>query len=152
MLFNLFFGLRGAGVPVSLREHLTLIEGVEAGLAEDSVEQFYPLARAALVKDERHLDRFDRVFAEVFKGLESLSAAGAEGPQARGLPEEWLRRLAEKHLSEEEKALIESLGGFDKLMETLAERLKEQQGRHQGGNKWIGTAGTSPFGAYGYNP
>ncbi|MEO1276983.1 MAG: VWA domain-containing protein [Pseudomonadota bacterium] len=152
MLFNLFFGLRGAGVPVSLREHLTLIEGVEAGLAEDSVEQFYPLARAALVKDERHLDRFDRVFSEVFKGLESRSAAGAEGPEARGLPEEWLRRLAEKHLSEEEKALIESLGGFDKLMETLAERLKEQQGRHQGGNKWIGTAGTSPFGAYGYNP
>ncbi|MEM6421212.1 MAG: VWA domain-containing protein [Pseudomonadota bacterium] len=150
MLFNLFLGLRGAGVPVSLREHLTLIEALSTGLAEDSVERFYPLARAALVKDERFLDRFDRVFGEVFKGVERLGAA--TGPDARGLPEDWLRRLAEKHLTDEEKALVESLGGFEELMRTLEERLREQQDRHQGGNKWIGTAGTSPFGAYGYNP
>ena len=104
----------------------------------------------ALVKDERHLDRFDRVFAQVFKGVEAV--AGEGGPDVRALPEEWLRRLAEKHLTDEEKALVESLGGFEKLMETLAERLREQQGRHQGGSKWVGTAGTSPFGAYGYNP
>ncbi|MEM6944532.1 MAG: VWA domain-containing protein [Pseudomonadota bacterium] len=153
MLFNLFFGLRGAGVPVSLREHLTLIEAMEGGLAMYDIDAFYSLSRAALVKDERHLDRFDRVFAQVFKGLEAVGGAeGSEGIETHALPEEWLRRLAEKHLTDEEKALVESLGGFEKLMETLKERLKEQEARHQGGNKWIGTAGTSPFGAYGYNP
>ncbi|MEM7499999.1 MAG: VWA domain-containing protein [Pseudomonadota bacterium] len=153
MFFNLFFGLRAAGVPVSLREHLTLLEAMRAGLAMFDIDGFYALSRAALVKDERHLDRFDRVFAQVFKGLEAVGGeASAEGVETRGLPEEWLRRLAEKHLTEAEKALVESLGGFDKLMETLKERLAEQQGRHQGGSKWIGTAGTSPFGAYGYNP
>ncbi|MEM9782597.1 MAG: VWA domain-containing protein [Pseudomonadota bacterium] len=152
MFMNLFFGLRAARVPVSLRELLTLTEAMQAGIADYSIDDFYTLARAALVKDERHIDRFDRVFAEVFKGLESMSGAGGDGPDLAGLPEDWLRRLAEKTLTEEEKALVESLGGFDKLMETLAERLKEQQGRHQGGSKWIGTAGTSPFGAYGYNP
>ncbi|MEO1471381.1 MAG: VWA domain-containing protein, partial [Pseudomonadota bacterium] len=150
MFLDLFLGLRAAGVPVSLREHLTLLEAMQAGLAEFEIDAFYTLSRAALVKDERHLDRFDRVFAQVFRGLEAVG--GAEGPDVRALPTEWLRRLAEKHLSDEEKALVESLGGFDKLMETLAERLREQQGRHQGGSKWIGTAGTSPFGAYGYNP
>jgi len=150
MFLKLFFSLRQAGVPVSLREHLALIEAVDAGVALHDVEGFYYLARAALVKDERHLDRFDRVFGEVFRGLERVS--GEAGPEARALPEEWLRKLAEKHLSEEDKALVESLGGFDKLMETLNERLREQQARHQGGSKWIGTAGTSPFGAYGYNP
>jgi len=149
MFLNLFFGLKAVGVPVSLLEHLTLIEAVHAGLATYDVEGFYHLARAALVKDERHLDRFDRVFAQVFKGLEAAEGAG---PEAVGLPEEWLRKLAEKHLSDEEKALVESLGGFDALMETLRKRLEEQEGRHQGGNKWVGTAGTSPFGAYGYNP
>ncbi|MEM8597535.1 MAG: VWA domain-containing protein [Pseudomonadota bacterium] len=151
MHFKLFFGLRAAGVPVSLREHLTLLEAMQAGLAQFDVEDFYHLARTALVKDERHLDRYDRVFAQVFKGLETVSGTG-DGTEARALPEEWLRRLAEKHLTEEEKALVESLGGFDKLMEALKERLQNQEKRHQGGSKNIGTAGTSPFGAYGYNP
>ncbi len=151
MFLNLFFKLREAKVPVSLREHLTLIEAMDAGLALYDVEEFYFLARAALVKDERHLDRFDRVFAEVFKGLEAV-AGGEEVVEARALPEEWLRRMAEKYLTDEEKAQVEALGGWDKLMETLRQRLAEQKGRHQGGSKWIGTAGTSPFGAYGYNP
>jgi uncharacterized protein with von Willebrand factor type A (vWA) domain len=114
------------------------------------VEGFYYLARAALVKDERHIDRFDQVFSHCFRGVEAVG--GADAVDVRNLPEEWLRRMAEKHLSEDEKKLIESLGGFDKLMETLKQRLEEQQKRHQGGSKWIGTAGTSPFGAYGYNP
>ena len=140
--------LKSAGVPVSLREWLTLLEAVEADIAGRDLEDFYHLARAALVKDERHVDRFDRVFAHVFKGV----AAIAPEDLAATLPEEWLRKLAERHLSDEEKALIEALGGFDKLMETLKKRLEEQKGRHQGGSKWIGTAGTSPFGAYGYNP
>ncbi|MEO1724898.1 MAG: VWA domain-containing protein [Pseudomonadota bacterium] len=153
MFFNLFFGLRAAGVPVSLREHLTLLEAMREGLAMFDIDGFYALSRAALVKDERHLDRFDRVFAQVFKGLEAVGgAAGGEGVETRGLPEEWLRKLAEKHLTDEEKALVESLGGFDKLMQALAERLRNQEQRHQGGSKNIGTAGTSPFGAYGYNP
>jgi uncharacterized protein with von Willebrand factor type A (vWA) domain len=151
MFLNLFFRLREAKVPVSLREHLTLIEAMDADLALYDVEDFYFLARAALVKDERHLDRFDRVFAEVFKGLEAV-AGSDEGVEARALPAEWLRKMAEKHLTEEEKAEIEALGGWEKLMETLRRRLAEQKGRHQGGSKWIGTAGTSPFGAYGYNP
>ncbi len=150
MFLKLFFALKAAKVPVSLREHLTLIEAMDAGLATHDVDEFYYLARAALVKDERHLDRFDRVFGEVFKGLER--PAGEDGVETVDLPEEWLRKLAEGHLSEEEKALVESLGGWDKLMETLRQRLAEQKGRHQGGSKWIGTAGTSPFGAYGYNP
>ncbi len=150
MFLKLFFALRAGGVPVSLREHLTLVEAMDAGLVIFDVDGFYYLARSALVKDERHLDRFDRVFGEVFKGLERPE--GEDGVEAVELPEEWLRRLAEKHLSEEEKALVESLGGWDKLMETLRQRLEEQKGRHQGGSKWIGTAGTSPFGAYGYNP
>ena len=151
MFLNLFFKLREAKVPVSLREHLTLIEAMDAGFALYDVEEFYFLARAALVKDERHLDRFDRVFAEVFRGVEAV-AGGEEGIEARALPEEWLRRMAEKYLTEEEKKQVEALGGWDKLMETLRQRLAEQKGRHQGGSKWIGTAGTSPFGAYGYNP
>jgi len=150
MFLKLFFALREAQVPVSLREHLTLIEAMDAGLADFDVDEFYYLARATLVKDERHLDRFDQVFGEVFKGLERPE--GEDGTEAADLPEEWLRRLAEKHLSDEEKALVESLGGWDKLMDTLRQRLEEQKGRHQGGSKWIGTAGTSPFGAYGYNP
>jgi uncharacterized protein with von Willebrand factor type A (vWA) domain len=141
-------GLRGAGVPVSITEHLSLLGAMQAGVADYSVEDFYFLARSALVKDERWFDRFDRVFATHFKGLETVS--GEE--LVRELPEEWLRKLAEKTLSPEEMAAIEALGGFDKLMETLRQRLAEQEGRHQGGSKWIGTAGTSPFGAYGYNP
>ncbi|MEM1383290.1 MAG: VWA domain-containing protein [Pseudomonadota bacterium] len=150
MFLNLFFGLKSAGVPVTLREHLTLIEAAAADLVTYDVDGFYYLARAALVKDERYLDRFDQVFAEVFKGLEKPEAADVVGTV--DLPEEWVRRLGEKHLSEEDKALVESLGGWEKLMETLKQRLEQQKGRHQGGSKWIGTAGTSPFGAYGYNP
>jgi uncharacterized protein with von Willebrand factor type A (vWA) domain len=150
MFIPFFLELKAARVPVSLREYLSLLEGMEAGLVTYDVEGFYFLARSSLVKDERHIDRFDQVFAHVFKGLEAVS--GENGIDPMGLPEEWLRRLAEKHLTEDEKKLVESLGGFEKLMETLKQRLEEQKGRHQGGSKWIGTAGTSPFGAYGYNP
>lgn len=150
MFLKLFFSLKAAGVPVSLREHLAFLDAVRAGLVLHDVDGLYHLARVALVKDERHFDRFDRVFAEVFRGLEAVAPEAGETPAA--LPEEWLRRLAEKHLTPEEKALVESLGGWEALMETLKKRLEEQKGRHQGGNKWIGTAGTSPFGAYGYNP
>jgi uncharacterized protein len=150
MFIPFFLELKAARVPVSLREYLTLLEGMDAGLVQFDVEGFYYLARAALVKDERHIDRFDRVFAHIFKGVEALS--GESAVDIANLPEEWLRRLAEKHLTDEEKKLVAALGGFDKLMETLRQRLEKQKGRHQGGSKWIGTAGTSPFGAYGYNP
>lgn len=147
MFVSFFHDLKAAGLPVSLREYLTLMEALKVDLAERRVEDFYYLARASLVKDERHLDTFDRVFGHAFKGLELMSDA-----LEADIPAEWLKKLAEKFLTDEEKAEIMALGGFDKLMETLKERLKEQKGRHQGGNKWIGTAGTSPFGAYGYNP
>ncbi|WP_374545184.1 VWA domain-containing protein [Rhodoblastus sp.] len=147
MLIDFFLSLREAQVPVSLREYLTLCEALSSDLADKSVENFYFLARAALVKDERNLDKFDRVFAQAFKGLEP----GADLVDKAEIPEEWLRKLAEKFLTDEEKREIEALG-WDKLMETLKKRLEEQKERHQGGNKWIGTAGTSPFGAYGYNP
>lgn len=147
MFVTFFHELKSAGLPVSLREYLTLMEALKADLADKKVEDFYYLSRAALVKDERNIDKFDRVFGTVFKGLESLG----DGLEA-DIPEDWLRKLTEKNLTDEEKALIEALGGWDKLMETLRQRLEEQKGRHQGGNKWIGTAGTSPFGAYGYNP
>jgi uncharacterized protein with von Willebrand factor type A (vWA) domain len=150
MFIPFFLELKAAKIPVSLREYLTLLEGMESDLVTWDVEAFYYLARAALVKDERYIDRFDQVFGHAFKGLEALSGEG--GIDVANLPEEWLRKLAEKHLSDEEKKLVESLGGFEKLMETLKKRLEEQQKRHQGGSKWIGTAGTSPFGAYGYNP
>ncbi|RUU87631.1 MAG: VWA domain-containing protein [Mesorhizobium sp.] len=150
MFIPFFLELKAARVPVSLREYLSLLEGLEAGLVDYDVEGFYYLARAALVKDERHINRFDQVFAHVFKGIEALG--GPDAVDVANIPEEWLRRLAEKHLSDEEKKLVEALGGFEKLMETLKQRLQEQKGRHQGGSKWIGTGGTSPFGAYGYNP
>ncbi len=149
MFTNLFLELRAAKVPVSIKEYLTLIEAVDEGIADLDVNQFYYLARSALVKDERHLDRFDQVFGHVFKGLEK--AEGDEVMTAE-IPEEWLRKMAERYLTDEEKREVEALGGWDKLMETLRKRLDEQEGRHQGGSKWIGTAGTSPFGAYGYNP
>ncbi|WNJ99050.1 VWA domain-containing protein [Thalassospiraceae bacterium LMO-JJ14] len=149
MFIDFFLKLRDIGVPCSLREYLTLIEAVDGGYAEFDIDGFYYLSRSAMVKDERHLDKFDRVFAEVFKGLE----APADGTGAgHDIPEEWLRKLAEKILTDEEKKQIEAMGGWDKLMETLKKRLEEQKKRHQGGSKWIGTAGTSPFGAYGYNP
>jgi uncharacterized protein with von Willebrand factor type A (vWA) domain len=141
-----FLELRQARVPVSLREYLTLLEAMKQNLAAYSVEDFYYLARTALVKDERNLDKFDRVFGHHFKGIESLAEAGVE------IPEEWLRKLAEKLLTDEEMKQIQALGGLEKLLEELAKRLAEQKGRHEGGSKWIGTAGTSPFGAYGYNP
>lgn len=149
MFIDFFLQLRDADVPCSLREYLTLVEAVETGHAAFDIEGFYYLSRSALVKDERNLDKFDRVFGSVFKGLEAPE--GEEG-DAHEIPEEWLRKLAEKILTEEEKKQIEAMGGFDKLMETLKKRLEEQKKRHQGGSKWIGTAGTSPFGAYGYNP
>ena len=147
MFLQFFTSLRDAQVPVTLREYLTLMEALDADLAEQTVENFYYLSRAALVKDERNLDKFDRVFGTVFKGLENLLDAMDKAE----IPEEWLKKLAEKYLTEEEKKQIEAMG-WDKLMETLRKRLEEQKGRHQGGNKWIGTAGTSPFGAHGYNP
>ena len=150
MFIPFFLELKAARVPVSLREYLTLLEGMDAELVQFDVEGFYYLARSALVKDERHIDRFDQVFAHIFKGVEAL--AGESVVDVANIPEEWLRRLAEKHLTDEEKKLVEALGGFEKLMQTLRQRLEEQKGRHQGGSKWIGTAGTSPFGAYGYNP
>jgi len=147
VFIDFFFELKKGGVPVSIKEFLTLLEALAKRVAHASVDDFYYLSRAALVKDESNYDKFDRVFGAYFKGATALP----EGMTAE-IPEEWLRRLAEKHLTEEEKKLIASLGGWDKLMETLKKRLEEQKGRHQGGNKWIGTAGTSPFGAYGYNP
>ncbi|MGE3931246.1 MAG: VWA domain-containing protein [Hyphomonadaceae bacterium] len=147
-MFQRFFTeLRAARVPVSLKEYLVLVEALEKDAIPPRVEDFYYLSRAALVKDERHLDKFDRVFGHVFKGLENT----AEAIDAQ-IPAEWLRALSEKFLTDEEKAQIETLGGWDKLMETLKERLEEQKGRHQGGNKWIGTGGTSPYGNSGYNP
>ena len=147
MFTRFFLALREAKLPVSVTEYLTLMQGLKLGLAGLEVEGFYHLARATLVKDERNFDKFDRVFGVEFKGVEDLFAA-IEGE----IPEDWLKALQEKLLTEEEKAAIEALGGWEKLMETLRKRLEEQKGRHEGGSKWIGTAGTSPFGAYGYNP
>ena len=147
MFLTFFTALKDAQVPVTLREYLTLMEALDSHVADTTVEDFYYLSRASLVKDERNLDRFDRVFGSVFKGIEHLGQA----PDKAGIPAEWLKKLAEKYLTEEEKAKLEAMG-WEKLMETLRERLKEQKGRHQGGSKWIGAAGTSPFGAYGYNP
>ena len=147
MFFNLFFELKAAKVPVSLKEYLTLLEAMTLNVAEYNVENFYYLSRSCLVKDERNLDKFDRVFGSVFKGLEP-----PDNPDTAEIPEEWLRKLTELHLSEEEKAKIEALGGWEKIMEELKKRLEEQEKRHQGGSKWIGTGGTSPFGANGYNP
>jgi uncharacterized protein len=146
MLEGFLIELRAAKLPVSLKEFLTLMEAMRRGVARWRVDDFYYLARAALVKDERHLDKFDRVFGHYFKGIETL----ADAPIA--IPAEWLRRLGEKLLTDEEKRQIEAMGGWDKLMETLQQRLREQNERHRGGSKWIGTEGTSPYGAYGYNP
>jgi len=147
MFLQFFTSLRQAKVPVTLREYLTLMEALDAGLAGYSAEHFYYLARAALVKDERNLDKFDRVFGETFKGLEQLSDAVEE----TAIPADWLKKLTEKYLTDEEKKKLEALD-WNKLMDTLRKRMEEQKKRHQGGNKWIGTGGTSPFGAYGYNP
>jgi hypothetical protein len=148
MMTDFFLKLRRAGIPVTLTEFLILLEALSQRVTAHGIEAFYYLARATLVKDERHYDRFDQVFGSHFKGLETLfdEMIGA------AVPVEWLRKLAELTLSDEDKQLIESMGGWKKLMETFAQRMAEQEGRHQGGNKWIGTAGTAPYGAYGYNP
>lgn len=147
MLIPFFFALRAGGVPVSLPEFLTLLEALRARVARLSAQDFYFLARTCVVKDERHYDRFDRVFAGIFAGAER-----AFEEIVAQIPEEWLRRAGERVLSDEERARVESLGGWEKLLEALRQRLAEQKERHEGGNKWIGTGGTSPFGAYGYNP
>ncbi|WP_336970323.1 vWA domain-containing protein [Sphingobium aromaticiconvertens] len=146
MLLNFLDALRAAGIPASIKEHLMLLEALDQEVIARKPEDFYYLARATYVKDEALLDRFDQVFAKVFKGLEGSSELEAD------IPEEWLRLIAEKFLSPEEMAKIEALGSWDEIMDTLKKRLEEQKGRHQGGNKWIGSGGTSPFGHGGYNP
>ena len=146
MLSTFFVKLKDHKIPVSIKEWLTLLEAMQKNVISPSIDEFYYLSRMTLVKDEQNFDKFDRAFGEYFKGIESI--AGVEFD----VPLEWLLKQAELNLSPEEKAMIEALGGWEKLMETLKKRLDEQKGRHQGGNKWIGTAGTSPFGAYGYNP
>ena len=147
MFLHLLDELRGAGIPASLKEHLLLLEALDREVIERSPEEFYYLSRAVYVKDEGLLDRFDQVFAKVFRGV-----ATTFGTDAAELPEEWLRAVARKYLTPEEMERIESLGSWDEIMETLKQRLAEQEGRHQGGSKWIGTGGTSPFGNSGYNP
>lgn len=147
MFLGLFDTLKRAGVPVSLRELLDLHAALEQGVVFADSDDFYRLARLTLVKDERYYDRFDRAFAAWFEGIENLDAA-----IEALIPDDWLRREFERSLSDEEKAKIESLGGLEQLIETFKKRLEEQGERHAGGNKWIGTGGTSPFGAYGYNP
>jgi len=147
MFLNFLDELRAAGIPASLKEHLTLLEALDADVIEQTPEAFYYLARATYVKDEGLLDRFDQVFQKVFKGIFS-----DYGQDAVDIPEDWLKAVAEKFLSAEEMEKIKSLGDWDEIMETLKKRLEEQKGRHQGGNKWIGTGGTSPFGNGGYNP
>jgi len=149
MFAKFFLTLRAAKLPVSLREYLTLLEAMDKGVASHKVENFYYLARSCLVKDERNLDKFDRVFGHCFEGLETTSD---EGTVSVEIPEDWLRSLAERMMTPEEMSKIGGLGGFDKLMEELHKRLKEQEKRHEGGSKMIGTGGTSPFGANGYNP
>jgi uncharacterized protein with von Willebrand factor type A (vWA) domain len=146
MLSGFFVKLKDHKIPVSIKEWLTLLEAMQKNVISPSIDEFYYLSRTTLVKDEQNFDKFDRAFGEYFKGIESV--AGAE----LDIPLEWLLKQAELNLSPEEKAMIEAMGGWEKLMEALKKRLEEQKGRHQGGNKWIGTAGTSPFGAYGYNP
>ena len=150
MFLPFFANLRAANIPVSIREFLAFLNAIKMNLSTYDMEHFYLLARTILVKDERNLDKFDRAFSATFEGLEQISSN--EMLERTDLPEDWLRKLVEKTLSEADKAEIEALGGFDKLMEALRKRLNEQKGRHQGGNKWVGTAGTSPFGAHGYNP
>jgi len=146
MLSGFFVKLKDHKIPVSIKEWLTLLEAMQKDVISPSIDEFYYLSRTTLVKDEQNFDKFDRAFGEYFKGIESV--AGVE----LDVPLEWLLKQAELNLSPEEKAMIEAMGGWEKLMEALKKRLEEQKGRHQGGNKWIGTAGTSPFGAYGYNP
>ncbi len=147
MFFNFIDELRAAGIPASFKEHLVLLEALEREVIEQTPEAFYYLARATFVKDEGLLDRFDQVFAKVFRGI-----AADYGQQPVEIPEDWLRAVAERYFSAEEMERIKALGSWDEIMETLKQRIVEQQERHQGGNKWIGTGGTSPFGHGGYNP
>ena len=146
MLIDFFFKLKSHKLPVSIKEFLTLLEALQKGVIGSSIDDFYYLARTTMVKDESNFDKFDRAFAEFWEGIEAIPGIEAQ------IPLDWLLKQAELTLSEEEKKMIESLGGWEKLMETLKKRLEEQKERHQGGNKWIGTGGTSPFGAYGFNP
>src|SRR5256714_2802675 len=146
MLIDFFLKLKTHKLPVSIKEYLTLLEAMDKKVIGHSVDEFYYLARTALVKDEANYDKFDRAFAEFWQGVETIPGIEAQ------IPLEWLLRQVELTLSEEEKKQIQALGGWEKLMETLKQRLEEQKGRHQGGAKWIGTGGPSPFGAYGYNP
>ena len=150
MFLNFFIELRNVKVPVSLIEYLSLLDCLDKNVISFKVENFYYLSRASLIKNEKHIDRFDLVFSKVFKGIEDISLEDLLNKV--DIPKEWVKKLSEKLLTPEEMEEIKSLGGFDKLMETLKKRLSDQEKRHQGGNKWIGTAGTSPFGAYGYNP
>ncbi len=150
MLVNLFESLKRFKVPVSLTEFLSFLKALNTGMVNFEIENFYYLARTALVKNEQHIDRFDLAFSEVFKGLDTVTLD--QIVEAINLPEEWLKKLAEKTLTPQERKEMDGIGDFNKLMETLKKRLQEQKGRHQGGSKWVGTAGTSPFGAYGYNP
>ena len=147
MFIDFFYTLRNGGLPVSLKEYLTLLEALKEGCAGFNVDDFYYLSRATFVKDEKNLDKFDRLFGHTFNGLELGADDGTQE-----IPEDWLKKMAELYLSEEEMEKIKELGDWDEIMETLKKRLEEQEKRHQGGNKWIGTAGKSPFGAYGYNP
>ena len=146
MLIDFFLHLKAAKLPVSTREFLSLLEALERGVVANDIDDFYVLARTCLVKDETLYDRFNLAFGSYFKGVQGVFDIRGE------IPEEWIKKLIEGNLSEEDKALVKALGGWDKLMETLKQRLEEQRARHQGGSKWIGTAGTSPFGAYGFNP
>ena len=151
MLIQFFFTLRKYRLPVSLRELLDLINALKKGVIFADVDAFYHLARTIMVKDETHFDRFDKAFSDYFTGIADLDLLESL-KQQHNLPEDWLRKEFEKNLSDEEKAQLKAMGGLDELMKTLKERLEEQQKRHAGGNKWVGTGGTSPFGAYGYNP
>jgi uncharacterized protein with von Willebrand factor type A (vWA) domain len=147
MLTRFFFDLRDAGVPVTVTEFLTLLEGLKQRVVWVSAQDFYYFARTCLVKDERHYDRFDRVFAGTFEGAERVFAQ-----VVAEIPADWLKSVTERSLTEEEKQQVQSLGGWEQLLETLRARLREQKERHEGGNKWIGTGGTSPFGSNGFNP
>ncbi len=150
MYTNFFLELKKFGVPVSIQEFLTFLDCLQTNLTEFEIEKFYFLAKTSLVKHEKYFDTFDQIFSSNFNGLEKIELE--KFLDKMDLPSEWLEKLAEKLLTKEEMKKIKSLGNFEKLMETLKKRLKEQKKRHQGGNKWIGTAGTSPFGAYGFNP
>ncbi|MBN9116507.1 MAG: VWA domain-containing protein, partial [Pandoraea sp.] len=146
MLIDFFYTLRAAKLPVSVKEYLTLLEALQRQVIAPSLDEFYYLARLSLIKDEKHYDKFDQAFGAYFKGVQHIVDASGE------VPLEWLKKRMQRELSPEDKARIQALGGIDKLMERLKQLFDEQKGRHEGGNKWIGTGGTSPFGNGGFNP